>query len=121
MPLKELVLWDTKVADLNPLQGMRIEMLWLDATLVSDLSPLRGMPITKLRLKSCAQLTDLSPLADAKELIQLVLPPNPKDIDFLRNLPKLKLIGFEEDPARHWQPDKTTAEFWKDYDARKEK
>jgi Leucine-rich repeat (LRR) protein len=119
MPLKELVLWNTKVADLSPLQGMRIEMLWLDATPVSDLSPLHGMPLTKLKLKSCSQLTDLSPLADAKELIQLVLPPNAREIEFLRNLSKLKLLSFEEDPARNWQPDKTAAEFWNEYDAKK--
>jgi serine/threonine protein kinase/Leucine-rich repeat (LRR) protein len=119
MPLKELVLWNTRVSNLSPLEGMRLEYLWLNGIPVSDLSPLRAMPLAKLKLKSCAQVTDLSPLADAKELIQLILPPNPKDIDFLRNLPKLKLLSFEEDPARNWQPDKTTAEFWKEYESQK--
>src|SRR5262249_30410798 len=84
MPLKQLVLWGTKVTDLSPLKGMQLELLWLNGAPVSDLSPLRGMPLTKLKLHDCPNVIDLSPIADAKELAEFILPPNAKDIGFLR-------------------------------------
>src|SRR5258708_16579467 len=40
------------------------------------------------------------------------------NIECLRALPKLERIGFVEDPS--YQPDKTPAEFWKDYDRSEE-
>jgi serine/threonine protein kinase len=118
MPLKQLVLWGTKVTDLSPLKGMQLELLWLDGTEVKDLSPLRGMPLTTLKLHACANVTDLSPIAGAKELTRLILPPNAKDIEFLRKFPKLRLISFDEDQSSY-RPDKTAAEFWKEYDRAK--
>ena len=41
-------------------------------------------------------LTDLSPLADAKELMAVTLPPNAKNFEFLRSFPKLERISFQE-------------------------
>ena len=118
MPLKQLVLWGAKVTDLSPLKGMQIELLWLDGTPVSDLSPLRGMPLTVLKLRSCAKVIDLSPIADAKGLTQLILPPNAKDIVFLRKFPKLQFLSYEEDQTS-FRPDKTAEEFWAEYDRAK--
>lgn len=137
MPLKRLQLGENAITDLEPLRGMALIALGIPKTMVTDLSPLagmpleyldligtsvtdisivRGMPLTKVRLRRCDQITDLSPLAEAKELISLSLPPNPKDIKFLRDLPKLERLSFMEVTAT---PDKTAAEFWKDYDAKK--
>jgi serine/threonine protein kinase/tetratricopeptide (TPR) repeat protein len=118
MPLKQLILWDTRVTDMSPLKGMQLELLWLDGTEVKDLSPLCGMPLTKLKLHGCANVTDLSPIAGAKELIHLILPPNAKDIEFLRSFPKLQRLSFDED-QNNYSPDKTAAEFWKEYDRAK--
>ena len=112
MPLAELSLYTTQVKDISPLNGMKIKRLRLNGTLVSDLAPLRGMPLTDLELQSCKQVTDLSSLADAKELANLVLPPNAKEIEFLRTLPKLQRISFREDPNNGWLPDMTADQFW---------
>ncbi len=112
MPLTELSLYTTQVKDISPLNGMQIKRLRLNGTLVSDLTPLRGMPLTDLELQSCKQVTDLSPLADAKELANLVLPPNAKEIEFLHTLPRLQRISFREDPNNGWLPDMTADQFW---------
>ncbi len=118
MPLKQLVIWGTKVTDLTPLKGMQLELLWLDGTDVKDLSPLRGMPLTVLKLYSCQGVTDLSPIADAKGLTQLVLPPRARGIEFLRKFPNLQLLSYEED-QESYVPDRTADEFWAGYDGSK--
>jgi Leucine-rich repeat (LRR) protein len=118
MPLKQLALWNTEVTDLSPLKGMQLELLCLDGTEVKDLSPLRGMPLTMLKLHACPNMIDLSPIGDAKELTQLILPPNAKDIEFLRKFPNLQRLSYEED-QNSFRPDKTAAEFWKEYDRAK--
>ncbi len=120
LALTELGISKTKVTDLSPLQGMPLEYLDLNRTEVTDLSVVRGMPLTKVRLRQCAQLTDLSPLAEAKGLTSLSLPPNPKDIEFLRAFPKLERLSFMEGTSDTSTPDKTAAEFWKEYDAKKQ-
>jgi Leucine-rich repeat (LRR) protein len=120
MAIKDLKIYKTKVTDLSPLQGMAIQQLNLGGMKVTDLSALRGMPLTLLKLHDCPSLTDLSPLADAKELIDLTLPPKPKDIEFLRAFPKLERLSFKEGPsANGYRPTQTAAEFWKEYDAKK--
>jgi Leucine-rich repeat (LRR) protein len=118
MPLKELSLWSTKVTDLTPLQGMPLDWVNLNKTPVRDISPLRGRPLTRLGLQGCAEVTDLSPLADCKTLEILTLPPNVKNVEVLRQLPNLKYIGYNEIPPAN-RPDKTAEEFWTEYDAKK--
>ncbi len=113
MPLKDLWIHQTQVTDLSPLKGMKLDGLHLGSTPVSDLSPLRGMPLARLSLHDCQQVTDVSPLADCRELQELVLPPNAKNIESLRAHPKLERLSFHEDPK------KGSAEFWKDYDTAK--
>jgi hypothetical protein len=109
-----LALNGTKVEDLRPLEGMKLEGLAMGDTNVSDISVLRGMPLTSLRFWHCAQLTDLSPIAETKKLTTISLPPNAKDFEFLRAFPKLKRISYEE--STYNVPDKTVAEFWNEYD-----
>ncbi len=118
MPLKKLSLSGVKVADLSPLEGMRLESLQIIGTNVKDLAVLRGMPLISVRFLKCTALTDLSPLADCKELQNIQLPPNATDIEFLRAFPKLTRIGYQQDPKSTWLADKTAAEFWQEYDAR---
>ncbi|MCA8989671.1 MAG: hypothetical protein KDA78_18635, partial [Planctomycetaceae bacterium] len=121
MSLTTLQFYNTKVTDLSPLQGMPLDSLHASGTKVTDLTPLRGMPLTGLRLHACTELTDVSPLADCKELKQLTLPPNAKEIEFLRTLRKLERLSYKEDNRPGvYDPDKTTEEFWTEYDSKKE-
>ena len=112
-PLKHLWIYNTKVTDLSPLKGMRLEVLQINSTPVTDISVLRGMPLTLLRLHDCQDLTDVSPLADAKELQTLTLPRMARSFDFLHAFPKLTHIGFKEVKGN---PDRTAAAFWKEND-----
>jgi Leucine-rich repeat (LRR) protein len=116
MPLKRLQLYDTKVTDLSPLEGMPLELLNLAGTRVTDLSSLRGMSLVEIRLHGCTELTDLSPLADSRTLTIVTLPPNVKDVECFRSFPMLGRISFKEDASNGHRPDKTAAEFWKEYD-----
>jgi serine/threonine protein kinase len=115
IPIGTLKIDGTKVNDLRPLKGMPLGYLSMDGTAVNDLSPLKGMPLTMLKLRACANLTDLSPLADAKQLTSLVLPPNFTDYEFLHRLKKLERVSFDED-ASSGLPDKTTDQFWAELD-----
>jgi serine/threonine protein kinase/Leucine-rich repeat (LRR) protein len=119
MPLKQLFLYKTKVTDLRPLHGMPLQSLNLVATHVTDLSALRGMPLSSLSLNHCAELTDLSPLAELKTLTNVTLPPSAKNFEFFRDFPGLERLSYAEDPNHSHRPDKTAAEFWKEYDAQK--
>ena len=40
-------------------------------------------------------------------------------LDGYATFPKLERIGFKEHPTSGFLPEKTAAEFWKDYDAKK--
>ena len=117
--ISKLDLSSTAVTDLKPLAKLPLQQLRLNSTPVTDLAPLRGMPVVMLGLAGCTKITDLSPLVDCRKLTALTLPPNAKDIEFLRNLPQLKRLSYEPDPIDSYRPDKTAAEFWKEYDAKK--
>jgi hypothetical protein len=117
MPLKLLWLYNTKVADLSPLEGMKLETFHASSTLISDISVLRGMPLRRARLLGCTKLTDLSPLAEAKELTELTIPEGAKNFQFLRSFPKLERLSYWEANTSGWRPpSKTAAEFWEEYD-----
>jgi hypothetical protein len=99
------------ITDLTPLQGMLLTTLDLQGCAqVQDLSPLQGMPLTSLNLRACAQVQDLTPLQGLK-LETIFLPPKvTRGMDVLRNMSSLKTIQG-----------KPAAEFWKEYDARKDR
>lgn len=118
MALKELRLYHTQVSDLSPLKGMPIYYLHLSGTKVSDISALRGMPLTRLRMHDCTEVIDLSPLTGTTMLQDATLPPRAKNIEALRGLPNLERLGFLENAT--YLPDKTTEEFWKEFDAEKD-
>ncbi len=119
MPLQTLHLANTPVADLSPLKGMPLTSLVLRNTKVTDLSALRGMPLASLYLVFSRELTDLSPLADCQTLRTLTLPPKATSIEFLRTLPKLERLSFQETSNSYAIPKQTAAEFWQEYDAGK--
>ena len=118
MALKSLSLFGTKVTDLGPLKSMPLEKLTVSGTKVANVSALRGMPLKSLLLHECTELTDLSPLAESKELKDATLPPNATNIEALRALPKLERMGFREDPQNDFRVDKTAAGFWQEYDTK---
>ncbi len=114
LPITSLKLGDTAVTD--PLEGMPMDDLFLhNCRAVAGISPL-----TRLMLRGCPQVTDLSPLADCQTLKVLALPANAKDIEFLRAFPKLERISFKGDPNHGYRPDKSAAEFWREWDAKKQ-
>jgi len=117
--LKQLWLFDTKVTDLNPLQGMPIEVLNLGGTKVSDITALRGMPLVELSFLTCTEAIDLSPLAGVTTLKFVTLAEQAKNFEFLRSVTGLERISYGQDVTNGYRPDKTAAEFWTEYDAKK--
>ena len=110
-PLVHLHLSGTRVHELAPLQKMPLQTLHLDNTPVRDLSALAGLPLKELRLDGCTELRDLTPLAKCTDLEVLTLPRDHGEIDFLRNLPKLKKLSYryDTDPSK-LEP---TSQFWR--------
>jgi Leucine-rich repeat (LRR) protein len=134
MPLEEFRLGNSPVADLKVLEGLPLTMLELTSIPATDFSPLATLKLTDLRLSNtkfadltlirgeslrvlyldgCRDLRDLAPLKEFQSLETLTLPVQAKQIDFLREMPKLKRLGFSEATL---QP---ADEFWKTFDVRK--
>ena len=63
VPVKGLILDETKLVELNGLKGLQLQSLSLVHSLVHDLSPLVGMPLHSLNLEGSA-IMDLTPLHD---------------------------------------------------------
>ena len=110
-PLVHLHLSSTKAHDLSPLKNMPLKTQHLDRTPITNLKPIASLPIRELRLDGCEQLRDLSPLAQCTELEILILPRNHGNINFLRNLPKLKKLSYryEVDHAKI----EPVSQFWR--------
>jgi len=119
MPLESLDLVNSQVTDLSVLKGMPLIYLALSYTRIIDISVLRGMPLKELLMEKCENLQDLTPLADCQQLELLIIPSQCKDIEFLRTMPNLKRIAYTYAANRTTVP--TAAEFWKEYDAKKQK
>jgi hypothetical protein len=131
LPLESVRLGDTRLADLGPLRGSRIEQLYLancrslkdlspllgvplqtldvSHTAISDLTPLAASPLRELNLEGCANLTDLRPLLGIKTLEAAIIPSHCKDIAFLREHPGLKRLSYK----KMTQP---VSEFWQEFD-----
>jgi Leucine-rich repeat (LRR) protein len=79
--LEELILEDTKVADLRPIQEL--------------------IGLKKLVLSGCQKVTDLSPLISLTNLLELELyQTRPADFSPLENLGKLQFLGLAFSQAR---------------------
>jgi hypothetical protein len=107
--LKVLSVGDSKVNDLTPLAGLKVESLWLNKLNLPDLTPLRGLPLKELYLfdsdvadltplsgspierlhMSGAKVRDIAPLADCTSLRSLNL--SNVDVIDIRPLAGLKL------------------------------
>ena len=82
-----------KLADLSPLQGMKLGLLYCSNTSVSDLSPLQGMPLNSLFCDN-TQVSDLSPLAGMK-LVKLLCENTPvADVEVLQSHSSLKSLNI---------------------------
>jgi hypothetical protein len=117
-PLKQLTLFTPcGVTDLSPLRDAPLEMLYLDVIPVRDISAVRTMPLKMAYLKDCP-IADVSPLADVRTLETVRLPWGAKNVETLRNHPKISMISYEWD-TKLQRPKRTAVEFWKEFDARK--
>ncbi len=106
-----------RVSDISPLRDAPLEVLYLDGVPVRYISAVRKMPLKMAYLKDCP-ITDVSPLADVPTLETVRLPVAAKDVEKLRNHPKISMISYEWN-LKLQQPKQTAAEFWKDFDAKK--
>ncbi len=111
-PISVLVLSNTKVADLTPLEGMPLRFLSVQNGKVTDVRPLIGLPLTSLFLDGGAAGMNVGVLAEIPTLERITLPPDPLNLEALRNLPKLKYLSFEFDGTEQL-PSMSSAQFWK--------
>jgi serine/threonine protein kinase/Leucine-rich repeat (LRR) protein len=113
LPLKKLSLSSESVTDFSPLSGMSIERLYLRlCPHLTDLSPLTGLPLREAYLDENKNLTDVAALAEIPTLEKVTVPVHARNIEALRKLPKLKLLGFR---LIGGVPDSNVAEFWEQY------
>jgi len=87
-----------QVGDLRPLKGMPLTTLGLGGfggcVEVRDLAPLQGMKLTMLHLSSCDQVRDLTPLKDMPlTFLDLTLCRQVHDLTPLQGMP-LKTLGL---------------------------
>lgn len=113
----ELDLSGTKVSNLDALRGAPLQLLNLSKTEVSSVAPLAGMPLKVLRLDGLPTQPDLNPLWQCQDLEHLSIPFPSPSIVALRQLPKLKRLGYNV-PIDNWDRVTTPQAFWKDWDAR---
>jgi serine/threonine protein kinase len=111
LPITRLRITETGVTDLTPLEGMPLETLYAGSNQFTDLTPLGELPLTHLFLDQCPAGLDVSPLASISTLQSVVLPPQARNIDSLRQLPGLKYLSeeFDEGYKRALQ---TKEDFW---------
>ena len=113
----ELDLSGTKVSKLDALRGAPLQLLNLSKTEVTSVAPLAGMPLKTLRLDGLPTQPDLNPLWECQDLEQLSIPFPSPSVVALRQLPKLKRLGYNV-PLDNWDRVTAPAMFWKDWDAR---
>ena len=107
----------TGLADLEVVRGRKLRAAILAFTKVADISVLAGMPLERVTLIN-TPVTDISPLLQCPTLTELTLPSGAQNVGLLRSLPSLKMISFAELTAG--AAAQTAAEFWKEYDAKKQ-
>ena len=113
----ELDLSGTKVASLDALRGAPLQYLNLSKTQISSVAPLANMPLKVLRLDGLPSQPDLNPLWECQDLEQLSIPFPSPSVVVLRQLPKIKRLGYNV-PLDNWDRVTTPQAFWKDWDAR---
>ncbi len=91
--ISRLDLVDTKVRDLSPLAPIRLTSLRLFQCAISDITPLTTMALKELQIEKCYFLQDISGLEKCVSLEKLLIPPHITTVDFLKKLPKLKVLA----------------------------
>ena len=121
MPLHFLQIYgNDRISDLEPLRESPLEVVFIgDCQQIKDISPIAQPRLLRLSLTGCAAVVDLRPLAVCTELEELVLPPNARDIAFLRALPKLRKLSYKADMHGSQWTTMTAEQFWKEFDAKK--
>ena len=107
MPLHGLDASGTAVSSLDPLVGAPITSLLLANTPIADLALIRFFPLRELTLHGCANIKDVTPLAQCRKLQRLTVPAAAENIPLLRELEGLTNLNTTWD---NWE---TTADaFW---------
>jgi len=110
MPLKALLAASTKITDLAPLKGKKLQYVDIKDTRVKTLAPLQGMPVQALYI-SGTSVTNLTPLQGMPLTTLIFTPKNVKDslkiVKGLRTLQRIGVVG-NRDPL-------PAAEFWKKF------
>ena len=117
--LQSITLRGTRVTDLSPLDGLELTAVDVSGAPITDVSPLVELPLTELQLSGCEQLRDVAPLVECRTLERLTVPVKAKGIEALRDHPKLKKLAYQLPGAADWSSVPTITEFWKAYDARR--
>ncbi|MFM9965144.1 MAG: protein kinase domain-containing protein [Planctomycetaceae bacterium] len=95
-----------RLADLNPLQGMRLQVLRANGTQVRDLTPLQGLPLTGLDV-SITPVSDLTPLKGVPLTFLLCGRTKVSDLSPLAGMP-LEYLDCHECPIKDFSPLQTT-------------
>lgn len=113
--LKTLDAGQNQFNTLTPLCGMPLETLLVDGSGISNLNPVKDMRLINLGLHQCQQLQDISPIFQMDSLQMLSLPPNPEEIEPLRQLPALMFITDSAITPKS-QKSETADAFWERFD-----
>ncbi len=106
MPLRTLLLHNSKVRDLTALKGMPLTHLDLyGCRQITDLTPLKGMKLTYLRLSLCGPIADYTPLK-GMPLTTLHLPwtAQNQELKLLRRLPLTEVAITDGDAVSDLAP-----------------
>lgn len=117
MPLTRLDAARTRVTNFTALAGLKLTSLNLAHTRIAGLTPLKDAPLRFLQLEGCTNLTDFSALAECKQLEGITLPVGAKNLEPLRQLPRLRRIGYVM-PEGGWEQVPSAEDFWKVQDPR---
>lgn len=112
MPLTRLDAARIRATNFNALAGLKLTSLNLAHTGISNLSPLKQAPLRFLQLEGCTNLTDFSALAEFKSLEGITLPVGVRNLDSIRQLPRLKHIGYSL-PEGGWAQVPKAEDFWR--------
>lgn len=138
MPLISMDISNTRVLDLSPLKGMRLTRLDaasiratnfsaltgmklvnvnLANTRIASLAPLKDAPLRHLQLEGCTNITDFTVLAGCKLLEGITVPANAKNLEPLKQLPRLRHIGYSL-PEGGWDQLPSVDDFLKSHENR---
>lgn len=112
MPLTRFEAARSRVTNFNVLAGMKLVSVNLAHTRVASLTPFKAAPLRYLQLEGCTNLTDLSALVECRNLEGITLPVGSKNPEVLKQLPRLKHIGYAL-PEGGWEQLDDAEDFWK--------